>query len=264
MNTVIDTLTILPLTAFNDNYIWVLRRNEHVVIVDPGDAQPVLDYLAQTQSQLAAILITHHHGDHVGGLASLLRTASVPVFGPHNPAIAGISKTCQDGDRVVLAALGIELSVIAVPGHTLDHLAFHAPSLEALFCGDTLFAGGCGRLFEGTAAQMHGSLACLAALPPATKIYCAHEYTQANLRFAQAVEPDNHDIAHRAEHVAILRAAGQVTVPSPLATELATNPFLRWDAPAVRAAAETQLGRAPIDAVETFAAIRGWKDSFRG
>lgn len=263
MNTEIDAIRILPLTAFNDNYIWVLRRGTQVAVVDPGDAQPVLDYLAQTKGELCAILITHHHGDHVGGITALLRAHSAPVFGPKNPAISPISHALEDGAHVHVPELGLDLSVIAVPGHTLDHLAFYSPALHAVFSGDTLFAAGCGRLFEGSAAQMYASLARLAALPGETRVYCAHEYTQANIGFALAVEPNNSDIQHRAEQVAAQRQAGQATVPSLLASELATNPFLRATIPAVRAAAEAQLGRAPSDDIETFSAIRRWKDTFR-
>jgi hydroxyacylglutathione hydrolase len=253
-----NQLEIIPLPAFEDNYIWVLRNGDRIAVVDPGDAQPVLDYIAATGAQLCAILVTHHHGDHVGGIDAIVARHPVPVFGPAADGIAAVDHPLADGDRVALAELGIELEVIAVPGHTHGHVAYYRRG--ALFCGDTLFGAGCGRLFEGTPVQMHASLARLAALPPETQVYCAHEYTQSNLRFAAAVEPGNAAVAARTAEAAQLRADGLPTVPSTLALELATNPFLRWDAPTVVAAATTQLGRAPAGAAEVFAVIREWRN----
>lgn len=258
-------IEISALPAFADNYIWLLRGGGHVAVVDPGDAAPVLAHLASSGDRLCAILATHHHSDHIGGIAEIRACHPVPLFAPAINSIAGTTHALSGGERIFLPELGLELDVIAVPGHTLGHLAYYGPSLMgdgAVFCGDTLFAAGCGRLFEGTPAQMQCSLARLAVLPAPTFIYCAHEYTQANLRFAHAVEPDNADIAARIEQVAAKRAANQPSVPSRLADELATNPFLRWDAPAVRNAAAARLGHAPADAAETFAAIRAWKDHF--
>ncbi|PKO83665.1 MAG: hydroxyacylglutathione hydrolase [Betaproteobacteria bacterium HGW-Betaproteobacteria-11] len=260
-------MEITALPAFTDNYIWLLRDHGCVAVVDPGDAAPVLAHLEASGERLAAILLTHHHPDHIGGVAALLARHVVPVFAPAINRIPGTTHPLRGGEHIALPELGpgLGLDVIAVPGHTLGHLAYYGSTLTdagAVFCGDTLFAGGCGRLFEGTPAQMQASLARLAVLPAPTFVYCGHEYTEANLRFARAVEPDNAALAARSEEVAQRRKLAQPTVPSRLAEELATNPFLRWDAPAVQAAAAAQLGHAPLDAVATFAAIRAWKDRF--
>ncbi|MCX7146937.1 MAG: hydroxyacylglutathione hydrolase [Sulfuritalea sp.] len=256
---------ILGLHAFDDNYIWLLRGRGCVAAVDPGDAAPVLDYLEKSGDRLCAILATHHHGDHVGGLAEILARFPVPVFGPELENIPGVSHPLTGGERIELPELALHLDIIAVPGHTRGHIAYYGPSIDAdgaVFCGDTLFGAGCGRLFEGTPAQMHESLAKLAVLPAPTLVYCAHEYTQSNLRFALAVEPGSIAVQRRSEHVAQDRAAGRATIPTSIRVELETNPFLRWDAPAVRAAAASRLGRVPLDAVETFTAIREWKNRF--
>ena len=256
---------ILGLRAFDDNYIWLLRGQGCVAVVDPGDAAPVLDYLEQSGDRLCAILTTHHHGDHVGGLAEILARFPVPVFGPELENIPGVSHPLTGGEHIELPELALHLDIIAVPGHTRGHIAYYGPSIDtdgAVFCGDTLFGAGCGRLFEGTPAQMHESLAKLAVLPAPTLVYCAHEYTQSNLRFALAVEPGSIAVQRRSERVLQDRAAGRATIPTSIRVELETNPFLRWDAPAVRAAAASRLGRVPLDAVETFTAIREWKNRF--
>ena len=258
-------IEILALHAFDDNYIWLLRAAGYVAVVDPGDAAPVLHHLEQSGDRLCAILATHHHGDHVGGVDELLDRFPVPVYGPALENIPGVTHPQSGGEHITLAELGVELEVIAVPGHTRGHIAYYGPSLAtvgALFCGDTLFGAGCGRLFEGTPAQMQASLARLAVLPAPTSVYCAHEYTQSNLRFARAVEPNSIAVQRRSEDVARERAAGRATIPTTLRIELDTNPFLRWDAPEVRAAAASRLGRVPANAVETFAAIREWKNRF--
>lgn len=251
---------ILPLPAFKDNYIWVLRLGRQVVVVDPGDAQPVLDYLSAQNLTLTAILITHHHADHVGGLPALKKAWPAPVYGPRHEPIQGITVPLSEGDRVEIAELGLRFEVLDIPGHTRAHIAYYGAGL--LFCGDTLFACGCGRLFEGTPAQMHASLSKLAALPEDTRVFCAHEYTLSNIKFALAVEPQNAALVARAQSDAALRAADQPTLPSTIGREKATNPFLRVNETAVIAAAQQQRGAKSGDPVEIFAAIRQWKNEF--
>jgi hydroxyacylglutathione hydrolase len=253
-------IEIHPLPAFEDNYIWAIRSGDAVAVVDPGEAAPVRRYLEQTGARLCAILVTHRHDDHTEGIPALTAHAAVPVYGPSLEAVAGVTHPLGDGQRIELPELGIDFEVIAVPGHTRGHIAYYRRGM--LFCGDVLFGAGCGRVFEGTMAEMQASLARLAALPGDTAVYCAHEYTEANLRFARAVEPDNAALLDRSVVVTRLRSEKKFTVPSTLAAELATNPFLRWDAPAVIAAARDRRGSPPRDAVEVFAAIRAWKDRF--
>jgi hydroxyacylglutathione hydrolase len=263
-------IEILALPAFDDNYIWLIRGHGFAVAVDPGDSAPVLTHLARSGDRLCAILLTHHHGDHTGGVTELVAATAktsgpINVFGPAIESIAGVNQPLAGGEQIRIEQLGAHLDVIAVAGHTRGHLAYYGPCLVpegALFCGDTLFGAGCGRLFEGTPAQMQASLAKLAVLPAPTFVYCAHEYTQTNLRFARAVEPNNPQTQLRSEDVARLRAENRSTVPSRIAIELDTNPFLRWDAPEVVAAATRRLGHTPADRVETFAAIRQWRNTF--
>jgi len=257
-------LAIHPVPAFQDNYLWVLARGRDAAVVDPGDAGPVQAFLENNGLTLRAILATHHHGDHVGGLTALAAQWHCPVFGPAGERIAGLTQRLKEGDRIRVPGLEVELEVIDVPGHTAGHIAYvhRDPGDPFVFCGDTLFAGGCGRLFEGTAAQMVGSLSKLASLPADTRVYCAHEYTLANLRFARAVEPDNVALAERQAREAARRERGEPTVPSTLEVELATNPFLRWAEPRVIAAAERHAGRALADPVAVFAEIREWKNRF--
>ncbi len=246
-------------------------------MVDPGDAEPVLAYLEEHELTLCAILVTHHHGDHIGGIEAILSHHSarssanssanspLPVYGPAGEAIDEVNRPLADGDHVELAELNTSFEVIAVPGHTRGHIAYYGRKLlggGVLFCGDTLFACGCGRIFEGTPRQMWHSLARIAALPGQPRLYCAHEYTQANIRFALAVEPDNPALQLRAQEVARLRAEDLPTVPSTLAAELATNPFLRWDAPAVIASASRVSGGGLQQPEAVFAAIREWKNRF--
>jgi len=256
-------LELDPIPAFNDNYIWALRArgSPGVVVVDPGEAAPVEAYLREHDDDLVAILITHHHYDHTGGVAALSSKRTIPVIGPANPAISGVTQAVGDGDTVTV--LGVDFHVLAVPGHTLDHIAFHAPAAAVLLCGDTLFAAGCGRLFEGDAAMMHRSLQRLATLPPSTRVYCAHEYTLANLRFALAADSDNRTLQLRAETAAELRARGLPTLPSTIALERATNPFLRCTEPALWSSATKRLSYPPEDAETSFAALRAWKDAFQ-
>jgi hydroxyacylglutathione hydrolase len=228
-------------------------------VVDPGDAAPVLAWLKQNPGwTLSDILVTHHHHDHVGGVEALKRVSGATVYGPAHETIPARDVALQDNQRI--SVLGWDFAVYAVPGHTLGHIAFYHPGV--LFCGDTLFAGGCGRLFEGTPAQMHASLQRLAALPADTRVYCTHEYTQSNLRFAQAVEPDNADIAERVENVNRLRARGEITLPSNLALEKRTNPFLRTAETSVKQKADERNGRDNRSGDEVFASLRAWKDKF--
>jgi hydroxyacylglutathione hydrolase len=257
--------TIIPIPAFTDNYIWLVREGACAAVVDPGDAAPVIAYLDQEGLALCAIVNTHHHGDHVGGNVALLARFAVPVFGPAHETIPGRTHALVEGDEITVPGVDVALRVLDVPGHTAGHIAYvgTAPHSAVAFVGDTLFAGGCGRLFEGTPAQMSASLGKLAALPGDTRAYCAHEYTLANLRFALAVEPGNAALRERLAREQAKRDRGVPTVPSSIADERATNPFLRADIPAVAAAAEAHAGRKLRDAVETFAVLREWKNTFR-
>lgn len=257
-------LAIKGVPAFQDNYLWVMSRGRDAAVIDPGDAAPIEAFLSEQGLTLRAILATHHHGDHVGGLAALADHWTCPVFGPAGERIGGLTRKLKEGDRITVPGLEVELDVLDVPGHTAGHIAYvhRDPQDTFVFCGDTLFAGGCGRLFEGTAAQMVSSLSKLASLPPSTRVYCAHEYTLANLRFARAVEPGNDALAQRQSREAARRERGEPTVPSTIAVELDTNPFLRWREPDVVAAAERHAGRALRDPVSVFAEIREWKNNF--
>jgi hydroxyacylglutathione hydrolase len=252
---------VVPVKAFKDNYVWTLRNATHAAVVDPGEAGPVLDYLAREKLKLAAILATHHHADHVGGIAELLAAhRGIPVYGPKNEPIPTLTHPVSEGDSVTIPELGAKFSVLDIPGHTRAHIAYYGAG--ALFCGDTLFACGCGRVFEGTAEQMYASLEKLRALPDATKVYCGHEYTLANIGFAEAVEPSNPSLKKREERDRKLREAGKPTLPSTLGEEKATNPFLRCAEPAVVESANKYLGARIADPVRVFAAIRDWKNRF--
>jgi hydroxyacylglutathione hydrolase len=256
-------LNIQPITAFTDNYIWLLYDDatRQAFVVDPGDAEPVIQTLGSLQLELTGILITHHHFDHVGGVQTLCDLFKPVVYGPVNPSIEGVTKRVSASDAVDV--LGMAFNVIEVPGHTLDHIAyFHDGATPIVFCGDTLFAGGCGRLFEGNPPMMLRSLESLAALPPATRVYCAHEYTLANLAFAQAVEPHNKPLSERITVAQATRSRGEPTVPSNIALELATNPFLRCNSLQLQASLQEQGKSAGRSTLEAFTAVRAWKDSF--
>jgi hydroxyacylglutathione hydrolase len=253
-------LAIHAVPAFKDNYIWMLVDGREAVAVDPGDDAPVEDFLAARGLNLAAVLATHHHADHVGGLPALARRWKCPTFGPAREVAAALDRRLTEGDRFTVPGVGIELATLDIPGHTAGHIALTGAGL--LFCGDTLFACGCGRLFEGTPAQMVDSLGKLARLPAATRVYCGHEYTLANIRFAEAVEAGNGELASRKARDEAKRARGEPTLPSTIGEELATNPFLRCGEPEVAAAAARHAGRALSGPVEVFAEIREWKNAF--
>jgi hydroxyacylglutathione hydrolase len=263
---------IIRIPAFKDNYIWLLRKGTNAVVVDPGDARPVLDVLEREGLNLSSILVTHHHKDHQGGVADLLARYPAAVFGPATESITGITQPLRGGESIRLNSLDVEFQVLAVPGHTLGHIAYYGAG--CLFCGDTLFGAGCGRLFEGSPAQMFDSLSRIARLPEETVAYCAHEYTESNLRFALAVEPGNRHLQRRVDEVAVLRAKDQATVPFTLRLEKETNPFLRCGEPEVLASARGRMARiggtagdpATASAIATpsavFAVLRQWKNDF--
>ena len=258
-------LAVLTVPAFKDNYLWIIHDGVHAAVVDPGDAEPILAALQENGLTLTAILLTHHHADHIGGVTRLLELSNVPVFGPRNEAIAAVNHPLGEGDRVQVPGLALEVAVLDVPGHTNGHIAYVRDDGKTrwLFCGDTLFGGGCGRLFEGTPAQMAASLAKLAALPDDTLVFCAHEYTLSNLRFAEALEPGNRALQMRIAHDSQLRGTHLPTIPSTIAIEKATNPFLRTGEPTIIGSLAAAGRLAPgADHVAVFAALREWKNVF--
>jgi hydroxyacylglutathione hydrolase len=257
-------LTVLAVPAFKDNYLWLIHDGVHAAAVDPGDAGPIEAALADHKLALTAILLTHHHADHIGGVAQLLSRHPVPVFGPRHETIVAVTHALSEGDRVAVPGLDLQLDVLDVPGHTRGHIAYvRSAGAHWAFCGDTLFAGGCGRLFEGTPAQMVDSLAKLAALPEDTLVYCAHEYTLANLRFAQMIDPRNEALQLRIADDSAKRAAGLPTVPSSIGLEKVTNPFLRYrDPDIVHHLVKAGKLNAGADPVQAFAALREWKNIF--
>jgi hydroxyacylglutathione hydrolase len=253
-------LAIHAVPAFKDNYIWMIENGREAAAVDPGDDAPVEAFLAARKLKLSAVLATHHHADHVGGLPALVQRWKCPTFGPAREVSASLDRRLAEGDTFTVPGVGLELSTLDIPGHTAGHIALTGEGV--LFCGDTLFACGCGRLFEGTAAQMVESLGKLARLAPATRVYCGHEYTLANIRFALAAEPGNAAIEARRQREEAKRARGEPTLPSTIGEELATNPFLRCREPGVAASAGRRAGRTLANEVEVFAEIREWKNAF--
>ncbi len=259
-------LTFTALPAFNDNYIWLIQDSQRQLCaaVDPGDAQPVLNWLAEhPQWQLTDILVTHHHHDHVGGVSALKAATHARVIGPARESIPCLDLPVDEGASIDL--IGHTVQVFAVPGHTLGHVVYFCqtdPVQPWLLSGDTLFAGGCGRIFEGSPEQMHTSLTRLATLADTTRVYCTHEYTLSNMLFAQAVEPNNAEIAQRLDEVRQLRTQQQITLPSTIALEKRCNPFLRCEQSDVLRAAEEKAGTALDNSTAVFATLRSWKDTF--
>ena len=263
MQTKTSPLKITPLHAFDDNYIWCIETQEsdHFVVVDPGDASVVKSYAVKIQKKLSAILVTHHHGDHTGGVAELAAHYSdIPVYGPENSPYQGITHTLKEDSNVNI--LGVNFNVMEIPGHTLDHIAYFNHQQEILFCGDTLFLAGCGRVFEGTPKQMHHSLSKIMELPPTTRAYPTHEYSLANLEFAMAVDENNAALKLVQKKCKDKRSASQVTLPTTLAQEAAINPFLRVDNKAVIASANKYKANELHHPSEVFAALRQWKNDF--
>jgi len=251
-------VTAIP--AFSDNYIWAITKGEkYCAVVDPGDPQPVREFLKRTGRSLQYILITHHHPDHAGGVDALLTETGAGVFGPHDLRVPNQTRSFSAGEAVGMPRLAMQLQVLEIPGHTSTHIAFHGHGM--LFCGDTLFSVGCGRLFEGTPKQMQKSLDQLAGLPDETRVYCGHEYTLANCRFALEVEPDNPDLIKRFERAKQDLADGKPTVPSTIGEELLVNPFMRTREDAVVEAAQKRKPGV-YEGAPTLEVIRAWKDTF--
>ncbi|WP_010597790.1 hydroxyacylglutathione hydrolase [Rickettsiella massiliensis] len=256
-------VSVEPILAFKDNYIWCLVNSatKHCILVDPGEARPALAFLKNTHYTLDAILITHHHWDHTNGVKALLRTYSVPVYGPAKETVLGVTQPVDEGDTFHIEGWPLNFKVLATPGHTLGHIAYYAEGM--LFCGDTLFSAGCGRLFEGTADQMLASLNKLAHLPGDTQLYCGHEYTLANLHFAQMIEPENSQIKERLEKVREFRQSNLPSLPNTLENERKINPFLRCEQIRIADRIEKHHGRRLTSPVEIFAYLRQWKNNYK-
>jgi hydroxyacylglutathione hydrolase len=265
MNTTHNATQVTYVPAFDDNYIWFIhglpemQAENRIIIVDPGDEEPVLEAIKAHNYQPQAIFITHHHGDHTGGIKELVNKYQIPVYGPARESIPEITCPLSEPEPITIKSMGLEFKILDVPGHTKGHIAYY--NEQQLFIGDTLFAGGCGRLFEGTAEQMHHSLSKLLKLSDDTLVYCAHEYTQANLNFARHVEPENPELRKRIDNTQQLREQLLPTVPSLLKLEKQTNPFLRFDINTVKSAAEKFSGHSLDNPAEVFKTVRYWKDT---
>ncbi|WP_299009941.1 hydroxyacylglutathione hydrolase [uncultured Shewanella sp.] len=259
---------IIPLPAFNDNYIWLIKQDDNsaIYVVDPGDANVVIQYLKANQLSLAGILITHHHIDHVGGIPALnafacqqANDSTIPIYGPASENIKGINQPITNEKSIILKNFNIKATIFTIPGHTLGHIAYLIDN--HLFCGDTLFSGGCGRLFEGTPEQMHASLSTLSQLPETTKVFCTHEYTLANLDFALRVDPNNIDLQAYQKHVIETRKSGQASLPSSIGLEQKINPFLRCHTDTIQRSIRQHFKQFPSKESSFFALLRQWKDT---
>lgn len=256
-------LNVHPIHAFSDNYIWVIHNQTHAAVIDPGIASPVIEYLQSKRLQLSAILITHHHHDHTGGNAELLQSFNVPVYGPHNESIATVSHPLREGDQVNLEEMSLNLTVLDTPGHTRGHIAYYGSNpFNMVFCGDTLFACGCGRVFEGTAQQMYQSLQKLSQLPGDTLIFCTHEYTLGNIQFAKVVDPKNARLIDFEIAAQELRNRNVPTIPTTLILERKINPFIRCEQQEIINSAQNYSGKSLPDPIEVFTALREWKNNF--
>lgn len=256
-------LNVHPIYAFSDNYIWVIHNHTHAAVIDPGVASPVIEYLLSKKLQLSAILITHHHHDHTGGNTELLQSFDVPVYGPHNESIATVSHPLREGDQVNLEEMSLNLMIIDTPGHTRGHIAYYGSNpFNMVFCGDTLFACGCGRVFEGTAQQMYQSLQKLSQLPGDTLIFCSHEYTLGNIQFAKVVDPKNSQLIDFEIAARELRNRNVPTIPTTLTLERKINPFIRCEQQEVINSAQNYSGKLLPDPVAVFTALRAWKNHF--
>ena len=254
-------LEIFAIPAFTDNYIWALRKEKQLVVVDPGDPNAVKDVLLKDNLDLIAILITHWHPDHTGGLLELSKEKEIPVYGPKGGHIEGITNELGENDQITI--LGNTFKVFETPGHTLDHISYFSDQENPiLFCGDTLFSGGCGRLFEGTPTQMYNSLSKFSSLPEETKVFCTHEYTLSNLNFAVEVEPTNKELLKYYEEVSNKRNNDEITLPSNIKLEKNINPFLRSSESSIKKSAEKYSSKSNLDNIETLSVIRSWKDNF--
>lgn len=256
-------LKVHPIAAFKDNYIWVIRNRNAVIVIDPGTAIPVIEYIRSERLQLIAILITHHHHDHTGGITDLLQFSEVPVYGPRSKNIPAITHPVIENDAIFFPELPLTLSVFEIPGHTLDHIAYYGSHpFGMLFCGDTLFACGCGRVFEGTAEQMYRSLQKLSQLPDETLIYCAHEYTLSNIKFALAADPQNAELLAFEVAAQKQRDHNRPTIPTTIGHEKLMNPFLRCDNQEIIASVQKHYGYSQPDPLDIFTALRNWKNNF--